>query len=100
MEIRLLNEARETLEEVIDLLYEQVKAKYKVKPRTYREEARSDYLGLSKQRKKSEQKIRKVIKNQLQYIKRDFRHIDDLIKNEADIGKLTSHLHEKLDNCP
>lgn len=98
-DIRLLNEVRETLEEVIDLLYEQVKAKYKVKPRTYRDEARSDYLGLSKQRKKSAKKIRKVIKNQLQYIKRDFRHIDDLIKNEADIEKLTRHLREKLVNC-
>ncbi len=98
-DVGLLNEARETSEEVIDLLYEQVKAKYKVKPRTYRDEARSDYLGLSKQRKKPVKKIRKVIKNQLQYLKRDFRHIDDLIENGADTEKLTRHLREKLENC-
>jgi IS5 family transposase len=58
-DIRLLNEARETLEEAIDLLYVQVKEKYTKKPRTYRKVARKSYLALSKQRKKSMNKIRK-----------------------------------------
>lgn len=98
-DIGLLNEARETLEEAIDRLYEQVKDKYEVKPRTYRKEARKDYLGLSKQRKKPVKEIRRVTKNQLQYIKRDFRHIDDLINKGADIEKLSRHLCEKLDKC-
>ena len=53
-DINLLNEARKTLEEAIDLLYNQVKTKYTTKPRTYREEAHKNYLALSKQRKKND----------------------------------------------
>jgi transposase, IS5 family len=98
-DINLLDEARETLEKVIDLLYGQVKVNYPKKPRTYREEARKNYLVLSKQRKKSMNKIRKVIKSQLQYIERDFRHIDDLVKNGADLTKLRRCLFEKLETC-
>jgi hypothetical protein len=98
-DINLLNEVRETLEETLDLLYGQVKAKYTVKPRTYREEARKSYLGLSKQRKKSMKKISKVIKSQLQYIGRDLRYIDDLVKNGADLNKLSRCLIEKLETC-
>ena len=98
-DIKLLNEARETLEEITDLLYDQVKEKYTKKPRTYRKVARKSYLALSKQRKKPMNKIREVIKEQLQYIKRDLRHIDNLIENGADLNKLKSSLVEKLKTC-
>lgn len=98
-DINLLNETRETIEEVIDELHDQVKDKYTTKPRTYREEARKNYLVLAKQRKKSLKKILKVIKCQLQYIDRDFGHIADLIRKGAKIGKLSRLLREKLKTC-
>ena len=98
-DIKLLNETREILEEVIDELYEQVKEKYKAKPRTYRKEARENYLVLAKQRKKSYKKIRIVIKKQLQYVDRDFGHISDLIQKGAKTAKLTRHMKENLKTC-
>ena len=98
-DVSLLNEVRETLEEVVDELFEQVREKYEEKPRTYREKARENYLSLTKQRKKSHKKIQKVIKSQLQYIERDFRHISDMIKNGATVKTLRRALREKLVTC-
>ncbi len=49
IDLRLLNESREKLEKIIDVLH-QPDARTKVKPRTYREKARKDYLAIEKQR--------------------------------------------------
>lgn len=76
-DVNLLNEARENLEEMIDkICYEYDETK----PRTYRINARKDYLSLAKQRKRSKKTIRKAIKKQLQYVKRDIGYIDTLLK--------------------
>jgi IS5 family transposase len=76
-DISLLNEAREKMEDLIDkLCYEH---NYH-KPRTYRRNARRDYLALAKKKKRSEKGIRKAIKQQLQYIRRDRKYIDDLLE--------------------
>lgn len=48
-------------------------------PRTYRIEARKNYLGLVKCRRKSSGKIRKVIRKQFGYILRDLGYIDSYI---------------------
>lgn len=75
-DINLLNEARENLEEIIDTLcYEYNEPK----PRTYRMNARKDYLSLAKRRKRGAKLIRKAIKKQLQYIRRDLCYIDDYL---------------------
>ena len=42
----------------------------------YKEKARKDYLALAKSKKRSSKKIRKAIKKQLQYIRRDRNYID------------------------
>ena len=64
-DVNLLNEAREKLEKMIDIIcYEQ---NY-YKPRMYRQKARKDYLNLAKCKKRTAKKIRKVIKTQLQYM--------------------------------
>lgn len=71
-DINLLNEARENLEAMIDTLccvYNEPK------PRTYRRNARKDYLALAKQRKRSKKAIRRAIKKQLQYVRRDLGYI-------------------------
>ena len=46
-DLKLLNQAREQTEKLIDQLYEQVRTKLGKKPRTYRRIARKDYLQLA-----------------------------------------------------
>jgi len=50
-DIRLLNHARELTEQIIDGLHEQLAHPGYIKPRTYRETARKDYLSFAKRRK-------------------------------------------------
>ncbi|QSX09518.1 IS5 family transposase [Alkalibacter rhizosphaerae] len=73
----LLNEAREKLEAMIDRI---CKDHGICKPRTYRQEARKNYLALAKTKKRSKSKIRKTIRKQLGYVKRDLRYIDDFLE--------------------
>ena len=89
-DINLLNEAREDIEEIIDTIcYE-----YNLpKPRTYRQNARKDYLALAKCRKRTKKKIRKAIKQQLQYIRRDLQYIDNYL---AEGRELSTKQQERL----
>lgn len=50
------------------------------KPRMYRQKARKDYLNLAKCKKRTAKKIRKAIKTQLQYIRRNLRYIDAFLE--------------------
>ena len=72
-----MNEAREKSEEIIDVLYEEVRST-KEKPSTYRKKARRDYLNVAKTKKPSSNKIRKAIRKQLGYLGRNLKHIDQL----------------------
>ena len=76
-DINLLNTSREELEKMIDTICHDYKIK---KPRTYRDKARKDYLNLAKSKKRTRPKIRKAIKKQLNYIKRDLGYIDRYLK--------------------
>jgi len=69
----LLNEARVKLEAIVDRL---CKDHLLSKPRMYRIEARKNYLTLAKTKKRSKSKIRKTIRKQLGYVKRDLGYID------------------------
>lgn len=74
-DINLLNECREHLEGMIDVIcYEN----NLYKPRMYRNNARRDYLVLARTKKRSTKKIRTAIRKQLQYIKRDRGYIRQL----------------------
>ena len=75
----LLNEAREKTEEIIDILHENGLTDGK-KPRTYRKNARNQYNSFSKARKKTGKMIRKVIRQQLGYLKRNLGYIDAIIR--------------------
>lgn len=77
-DLGLLNEAREKLEEIIDTLY-CVGGKQEKKPRTYRQTARKAYLSVAKQRSPRKIQLRQGIKRQLQYCKRNLRHVDQLL---------------------
>ncbi len=81
-DLGLLNEARETSEKLIDKLYPL--SGLKKKPRTYRQNARKDYLALAKQRKPKKNRRRAGIRQQLQYVKRNLGHIENLLDLVAD----------------
>lgn len=95
-DIKLLNEAREQTEIVIDALYKQVKEQLPKKPRTYRREARTAYLQIAKQRKPNRKKIRKAMRQQLGYVRRNLAHIDTLIAAGAMLSELKKNLYRNL----
>ena len=83
-DINLLNETRENLEALIDSICYDYNY---YKPRMYRENARRDYLNLAKCKKRTAKKIRRAIKQQLQYIRRDMGYVEAFL---ADGVELTS----------
>jgi transposase, IS5 family len=95
-DLSLLNEAREHTETIIDLLYEQVKEEVEKKPRTYRQQARQEYLKIAKQRKVNHKTRRKAIRKQLGYLRRNLAHIDALIAQGASLSQLDPQLYRKL----
>jgi IS5 family transposase len=78
-DIWLLNEVREALENIIDTLHEPHVGTC-VKPRTYRDCARKDYLNIEKKKKLTTKKIRKAIGQQLRYVRRDLKIIANMIE--------------------
>lgn len=72
----LLNEAREKLEKMVRRICHDNGEKM---PRTYCREARKNYLNLAKSKKRTAQKIRKVIRKQLGYVNRDLGYIDQYL---------------------
>jgi len=94
-DLNLLNEAREKLEGILDVLYEPLKGN-SAKPRTYRQRARRDYLAVAKRRRVSEKASRKAIKKQLQYIRRDIGHITSLLNTGASLGVLSRQQYRNL----
>lgn len=91
-DVNLLNEARKNLEEIIDTICYEYSYD---KPRTYRKNARKDYLNLAKNKKRTAKKIHKAIKAQLQYIHRDIRYIDKFLSS-GDV-KLSAYHSKRLD---
>jgi hypothetical protein len=81
-DVNLLNEARKKLETFIDKLHPHTGESKK--PRTYRRNARRDYLRFAKNRRPQIKTIRKSIKQQLQYVARDLRHIDKQLQTAGD----------------
>ena len=83
-DLDLLNQSREVSERLIDTLYEPSPGK--VKPRTYRRNARKLYLSVAKKRRKSGKEIRRGIKAQLGFVGRNIRTIDRLLDEKKDEG--------------
>lgn len=83
-DVSLLNEARLTTEEVIDVLHQYDLTGTEKKPRTYRKEARNKYNSFSKSRKKSKKQIRKAIREQLQYLRRNLGIIKEIAREHPD----------------
>ncbi len=82
-DLDLLNEGRQKAEELIDELC--LKLGVQDKPRTYRRAARKEFLNVSKMKRKPANVLRKAIRKQINYLKRDVRIINkmlDTIKDE------------------
>ena len=71
-DLSLLNEARENLEQMVDIMHDPGDGE---KPRTYRRTARRDYLKTARKRQKTHKDVRKAIRKQLQYIRRDLETV-------------------------
>lgn len=91
-DIELLNETREKFEDMLCRISDEYGF---YRPRMYREKARKDYLALVKCRKRRAKKIRKAIKKQLQYIRRDLLYVVNLLENNGVV--LTEFDAELLD---
>jgi len=76
-DLSLLNEAREFSEKIIDILYPQTELQKK--PRTYRQKARKAFLAIAKQRRPGYKVIRRGVKQQLQYLRRNLGYIEQLM---------------------
>jgi IS5 family transposase len=76
-DLNLLNDARQKSEELIDELQAGLTTP---KPRTYRQIARKQYLKTAQKKKKTKKEIRKAIRQQLQYLKRNISSILKLLE--------------------
>ncbi|MEO6231998.1 MAG: IS5 family transposase [Ferruginibacter sp.] len=76
-DLKLLNEAREKSEQLIDKLYQPI-LHGKIKVRTYRNIARKAFLNTAKKKSKTNKEIYKANGSQLRYLKRNLGHINDL----------------------
>lgn len=77
-DLSLLNEARELSEKIIDELH--AKSDEKKKPRTYRQNARKAYLAIVKQRRPGAKVVRRGIRQQLQYLRRNLGHVEQQLQ--------------------
>ena len=81
-DLDLLNESRQKAEELIDELC--LKLGVQDKPRTYRRVARKEFLNVSKMKRKPANVLRKAIRKQINYLKRDIRTINEMLDTIKD----------------
>ena len=82
-DVSLLNEGRELLEGMIDTAHE-AGATEGEKPRTYRNLARRDFLRFARDRKPTRKKIRKALRQQLNYVRRNLGYLEAILNNHPE----------------
>jgi len=95
-DLKLLNEARESTERIIDDLCKQHSDFRKHKPHYDRGRARAVFLNVAKQKKPRRRKIKAAIRRQLDYLQRNLEAIDALITSGATLSSLKTHWWHKL----
>jgi hypothetical protein len=95
-DLKLLNEARESSERIIDDLCEQRSDLRALRPRYDRGRARAVFLNVAKQKKPRRRKIKAAIRHQLDYLQRNLDAIDALIASGARLSALKTHWWQKL----
>ncbi len=94
-DVGLLNESRQQLERMINTLYDPTVDGSR--PRLYPRKARKEYLIFSKKRRKSRKEIRRGIKGQLQYLRRDLKVIDKMLGKKNRKQQLTEEDEQMLE---
>lgn len=79
-DVSLLNEAREKTEELIDELHTPLVGKAP-RPRTYRIKARRVFVAFVRRKKPGRKAVRRAIRQQLAYLRRNLKQIDLLLEN-------------------
>jgi len=82
-DLKLLSDAREKSEYLIDVLYNP--SLHDSKPRTYRKIARTRYLNTAQKKNKSRKLIRKALGIQLNYLRRNIKSINKLLDSYTNI---------------
>ena len=93
-DLKLLNNAREKSEGIIDVLHKAM-PKGAGKPRTYRQKARRSFLRVSKRRKVRQRTLRKAIRKQLGYLRRNLNHIEKQC-SIVSLSMLSKHQYKDL----
>ena len=92
----ILNRTRKQSEKILDSLHQNRKNKLDKKPRTYRKKARKDYLKVAKKRRASRKERTDAIAKQLQYIKRNINHIENLVNSGSELSSLSPRTYKML----
>jgi len=93
-DLKLLNDAREKSEQIIDILHAPLKGSME-KVRTYRQNARRDFLRVAKKKRLRKKELHKGIGKQLRYLRRNLKHIKTLVKY-SNLSLLSKDLYNKL----
>ncbi len=95
-DLGLLNKSRKYTERIIDILYKKISVRTIAKPRTYRKIARKRFLEIVKRKRPTILQRRTAIKKQLQYIRRNLAHIQQLIDEGASLLELSQREYKIL----
>ena len=98
-DLRLLDEARSSTEQIIDELCNQAAEFKRHRPRYDRGMARAHFLRIAKQKRPRRRKVKAAIKRQLDYLQQNLRAVDSLIACGAMLSKLKRHWWQKLLAC-
>lgn len=90
-DLDLLSDSRLKAEDLIDHLCKEMKITDK--PRTYRKTARKEYLNVSKMKRKPEKVLRRGLRLQINYLKRDIKIINGLLDRRKD-GRVPFDKHQ------
>ncbi len=95
-DLKLLNEARNSTDRIIDDLFEQFSDLRKHKPRYDQGRARAVFLNVAKQKKPRRRKLKAAIRRHLAYLQRNLEAIDTLIASGSVLSSLKTHWWRKL----
>lgn len=95
-DLHLLNQARASSERILDKLWATIRQPGQRKPRTYRQQARRNFLKVVKQRRPSRRQICKAIGQQLRYLRRNLEQIRQVVAAGAQFEVLAGFWYQRL----
>jgi IS5 family transposase len=96
VDLRLLDEARESTVKIIDKLFEQLEGKIPRKPRCNRDKAHNRFLVIITTKKPRREEFQEAKRFQLNEIRRNLKSIDGMIDCGAGLSGLGAQLYRML----